>query len=251
MPTQTFSTIQQLLNYINTHIVPNGNMDIDGEEHNNVENGLANFIVSYTLNSGLLGISSSSGAVPLSKPMTVFTVTPSEINWPDNVQNEYYINNATANNIPLTAGYSYIDQYQVAQTIIPARTSIHIAKATNGTWVQVNNVGGAASGLPPQAGHEGEFLTTNGASASWVSPLIFIDSSDFEPDGVTYINTNLATHKFGLFWNDINRFIYSTEEDASQEEFQYLPGGGFEIVIPGFDANAANYHFFILLKGLN
>lgn len=252
LPVTTFNTIADLLNYINTNIVPNGNNEITGEEHNAVENALANFIVSYTLNSGLVGISSSSGVVPLSKPMTVFTVTPTSINWPDNVQNEYYIINATASNIPLTAGYSFVDQYQTVQTVIPSRTAIHIAKATNGSWVQVNNLGGGGSGsLPPQTGHEGEFLYTNGTSAAWLSPVLFIDSSNFEPDGVSYINANLVNSKIALFWNDVNRFVYSSDEDAGQVEFQYLPGGGFEILIPDFDANTVNYHFYILLRGLN
>lgn len=252
LPVTTFNTIADLLNYINTNIVPNGNNEITGEEHNAVENSLANFIVSYTLNSGLVGISSSNGVIPLSKPMTVFTVVPTSINWPDNVQNEYYIINATASNIPLTAGYFYVDQYGTAQTIIPARTAIHIAKATNGSWIQVNNLGGGGSGsLPPQAGHEGEFLTTNGTSASWSSPCTFITSADFEPDGVTYIDTDLVNNKFLLFWNDLPRIIYNVEQNPGQVEWQYVAGGGFEILIPGFDASANNYYLCLWLQGLN
>lgn len=252
LPVTTFTTIQQLLNYINSNIVPNGNNEITAEEDNAALNALANFIVSYTLNSGLVGISSSSGVVPLSKPMTVFTITPTSINWPGNIQNEYYIINATGNNIPLTAGYSFVDQYQTTQTVIPPRTAIHIGKATNGSWVQLNNVGGGGTGnLPPQTGHDGEFLYTNGTSPAWLSPVLFIDSSDFEADGVSYINTNLVSSKIALFWNDANRFIYSSDEDAAQIEFQYLAGGGFQILMPGFDANTTSYHFYILLRGQN
>lgn len=245
LPSTTYTTIQQLLNDINTRFVPNGAELITGDIGNSQLNGLANFIVTYTLNSGLVGISSSTGVIPLSKPMTVFTVVPTSINWPDNIQNEYYIINATGSNIPLTATYSYIDQYQVAQTIIPARTAIHIAKATNGSWIQVNNTGGGGGSLPPQTGHEGEVLTTNGTSASWASPLIHITSADFEPDGVTYVNTNLAFNKFDLFWDDLPNFIY---EGVAWE---YEPGGGFNITIPGFDANANGYNLHLFLKGLN
>lgn len=251
LPSTTYSTIQQLLNDINTRFVPNGMELITGDIGNSQLNGLANFIVTYTLNSGLAGISSSTGVIPLSKPVTVFTTVPTSINWPDNVQNEYYIINATASDIPLTSGYSYIDQYQATQTSIPARSSVHIAKATNGSWILVNNLGGAGSSLPPQAGHEGEFLTTNGTSASWFSPCLFITSADFEADGVTYINTDLVANKFLLFWNDLPRFIYNSDQNPGQIEWQYLAGGGFEILVPGFDASTTDYHLCLFLKGLN
>ena len=107
------------------------------------------------------------GVVPLSKPITIFTVVPTSINWPDNVQFEYYIVNGTGTNIPLTAGYSFVDQYGTVQTVIPSRTVIHIAKAVNGTWFQVNNVGGSGGAIPPTTGHAGQFLETDGNSAFW------------------------------------------------------------------------------------
>ena len=250
LPSTTYSTMQQLLNDINTRFVPNGMELITGDIGNSQLNGLANFIVTYTLNSGLAGISSSTGVIPLSKPVTLFTAVPTSINWPDNVQNEYYIINATASNMPLTSGYSYIDQYASVQTAIPARSSIHIAKATNGSWVQINNLPGAGV-LPPQTGHDGEFLTTSGTSASWFSPCLFITSADFEADGVTYINTDLISNKFLLFWNDLPRFIYNSDQNPGQIEWQYRVGGGFEILVPGFDANTTDYYLCLFLKGLN
>jgi hypothetical protein len=251
LPSTTYTTIQQLLNDINTRFVPNGMELITGDIGNSQLNGLANFIVEYTLNSGLAGISSSTGVIPLSKPITVFTVVPTSVNWPDNIQNEYYIVNATASNIPLTSGYSYIDQYQVAQTNIPARSTVHIAKATNGSWILVNNTGTGASTLPPQVGHEGEFLMTNGTSASWFSPWLPLTSADFESDGVTYINTNLAGNKFGIFWNDLGRYIYDVEWNPTQIEWEYQSGGGFKILIPGFDASTNSYFLSLNLKGTN
>ena len=252
LPSQTYTTIQQLINDINTRFIPNGAQLVTGDIGNSQLNGLANFIVKYTLNSQLAGISSSTGVVPLSKAVTIFTVAAAEINWPDNIQNEYYIINATSSDIPLTTGYSYIDAFQVVQTSIPTRTAIHIAKATNGNWIQVNNLGGGnGSGLPAQATHEGEFLTTNGTSASWFSPCLAITSADFEPDGVTYINTNLVNNTFLLFWNDVPRFIYNASEAPSQIEWQYQAGGGFQILMPGFDASANDYHLYLFLKGLN
>jgi hypothetical protein len=250
LPSTTYSSIQQLLNDINTRFIPNGMELITGDIGNSQLNGLANFIVTYTLNSGLAGISSSTGVIPLSKPVTLFTTVPTSVNWPDNVQNEYYIINATASNISLTSGYSYVDQYGVAQTIIPARTSIHIAKATNGSWIQINNIPGVGV-LPPQTGHEGEFLTTNGTSSSWFSPCLFITSADFEADGVTYINTDIVNNKYLLFLNDIPRFVYSVDQNPSQIEWEYQAGGGFKMLLPGFDANANDHYLFLFLKGFN
>lgn len=252
LPSQTYNTIQELITDINTRFVPNGENAITGDVGNSQLNGLANFIIKFTVNSGLVGISSSGGVVPLSKPMTVFTTVPTSINWPDNIQNEYYIINATGSPIPLTAGYFYVDQYASTQTVIPARTCIHIAKATNNSWIQVNNVGGGGSdGLPPQTGHEGEFLTTSGDSPAWFSPCLFISSDDFESDGVTYLNPNLINNKFLLFWNDLPRFIYSEDQNASQIEWEYVEEGGFQILMPGFDANTNSYFLCIFLKGLN
>lgn len=143
LPAQTFNTISELLNYINTFIVPNASQQINGKEHNNVENGLASFIVKYTLNSALATIVTSGGIVTLPTPVTVLsTPAPTAINWPDNVQNEYYIVNATGSDIPFTAGQTYVDQFGIAQTFIPAHNVIQIAKATNGSWVQVSNLPG-------------------------------------------------------------------------------------------------------------
>jgi hypothetical protein len=245
LPSTTYSTIQQLLNDINTRFVPNGMELITGDIGNSQLNGLANFIVTYTLNSGLAGISSSTGVVPLSKPVTLFTVVPTSIHWPDNIQNEYYIINATASNIPLTSGYSYVDQYATSQTVIPARASIHIAKATNGSWVQINNLPGVGV-LPPQTGHEGEYLTTNGTSASWLNTHLSLTSGSFEPDGISYINTGLVNNKLSIWLDAAGRFIYE-----SLGEWQYLVGGGFQITSFGFDANANDYHLEVFLKGLN
>lgn len=246
LPSTTYSTIQQLLNDINTRFIPNSMELITGDIGNSQLNGLANFIVEYTLNSGLAGISSSTGVIPLSNPVTIFTVVPTSVNWPDNIQNEYYIVNATASDIPLTSGYSYIDQYQVAQTSIPARSSIHIAKATNGSWILVNNLGGAGGSLPPQAGHEGEFLMTNGTSASWFNPHLSLTSGNFEPDGISYINTGLVNNKLSIWLDAAGRFIYE-----GLGEWQYLAGGGFQITSFGFDSNANEYHLEVFLKGLN
>lgn len=140
LPSQTYSTIQQLLNDINARFIPNGAEAITGDIGNSQLNGLANFIVKYAVNAQLAGISSSTGVVALSKPITIFSVTPTSLNWSDNVQFEYYIVNATSSIIPLTGGTTYVDNTQVVRTSVPANATVHLAKTTNGSWVQVNNL---------------------------------------------------------------------------------------------------------------
>lgn len=248
LPSQTFSTIQALINYINTYFVTNGNNDITGEEGNNILNGLTSFIQSYTMNNSLAAISSSTGPVTAAKPITIFTSVPTAFGWPDNVQHEYYFVNATGFDIPLADGYSYIDPYQTTQIVLPLRTAIHIAKATNGNWIQINNLPftGGTTNLPPQTGHEGQVLTTNGTSPNWADNTIFVEDADFEPDGVTYINTILVNNKFYIYFDTLAGFIY--DQDG---QWEYHTGGGFKILIPGINANTQPLRLHLFLIGLN
>jgi hypothetical protein len=254
LPSMTFTTLQQLLNYINTVFVTNGANGITGDEGNSILNGLGNFINSYTLNSRLSSISSTpSIVVTLPTPITVFTQVPTSIQWVDNVQNEYYIVNATGFNIPLSAGFSYVDQFGTAQTVIPFRTAIHIAKATNGSWVQINNIGGGGSGnLPSVIGHQGQALYNNGASAFWSDNFLQIAPGDANyinattwVNGSSYISPSFSSPKFGLFWNDIPRFLL---QNVSPVEWQYVTNG-FQVFEPGFNGASANV--FLLFKGIN
>lgn len=147
LPQQTFSTIAQLIAYINQFIVPNANQEIIALEHNNIENALANFVVFYTLNSGKINIVTTTAPKTLSSPMTLFTAVSTAVQWPDNVQNEYYVINATLFNINCAGGFSYYDISLVNQTVFPARTVIHMALAPNGFWYQVNNIGGTSGAV--------------------------------------------------------------------------------------------------------
>lgn len=75
--------------------------------------------------------------------------------------------------------------------------------------------------------------------------ILPILSSDFEPDGVTYINQSLDGKTYELFFNDLNRFLYN---EVGNQEWNYIPGGGFEILMPGVDANSNDYHIYLLTK---
>lgn len=240
LPSQTFSTLAELINYINTKIIPNGMREIDGEALNNALNALAQFIEEYTVNGGLLDLETDSGIViEVSKPMTVFIGAPTSVQWPNNPQNEYYLVNATGYDIPLSAGFVFVDAYQDEKNIIPANQVVHIAKAPNGSWIQVNNFGGSTGGgLPPQAGNSGKILATNGSSAFWVGATHRVTSSNFSSATECPLPA-LAAFDLEIFWVDLPNFT-----------FQWTPlvGGGFEMTAPGFDANAVNYTFILFLK---
>lgn len=247
IPSQTFATLLALRNYTNSELIPNGMREISGEALNNALNSIYDFIVDYTVNGSLADINSTSNqVVVVNKPMTIFTGFPTSVQWDDDVQNEYYLVNATGLDIPITSGYSYTDAYEDEKFIIPLRQVVHIAKTENGNWVQVNNLGGGGSGgdLPPQAGNSGKFLATNGASSFWNAPHVSITSADFDSATECPLSS-LAAFTLSIYWSDLANFIY---ESAGQ--WAALPGGGFEILIPGFDATLQDYHFEVFLKPL-
>lgn len=250
MPNQTFSTLQDLINYINTVIITNGTNSISGIEANNAFVGLGNFIASYTLNNGLAGISSSTGVISLSKPVTIFTVAPTSFSWPDNVQNEYYIINGTGVTINLSGGFSFTDAYGVTQTTIGPRDAVHIAKATNGSWLRINNISGSASGgLPPMTGNSGKGLFNNGTSAFWADNVLQIPANDANwTNSTTWVNGSsytltLPSPHFLIFWNETNRFLLNT---VSPVEYGYV-ANGFQVFTPGFDKASSNV--FLFFKG--
>jgi hypothetical protein len=241
LPNQTFSTIQQLINYINTVFVTNGANGITGAEGNNILNGITTFLQSYLVNNSLVTIyNTNPGTVyMLQTPMTLFTTVPTSIQWPNNVQNEYYIINATSQNIPIAGGYSYTDQYGTVQTTIPARTAIHIAKATNQSWVQVNNLGeSGGGGLPPVTGNGGESLFTDGNSTFWAPGIIPIYEGDSNWESATQwvnghsYNVTIPSPKFLIFWNEIGRYLLPAE-------YEFV-SGGFNVLVAGFNSATAN-----------
>lgn len=252
-PVQTFSNIQALLNYINTQWITNGVEAITGVVGNNVVNALANFIVEYTVNGGLGTVSTNPGVVSLSTPVTVFAVPASEVNWADNIQFEYYVVNATGIPIPITAGFSYVDQYGVTQTSFPARQSVHIGKLFNGSWVQLNNLGVIPTNtVPPNAGQQGRVLFNNGTTNFWGDqqlPILYTDGNWVTPtrwvNGSNNINPQFNSPHFTLFWNDASRYLLRTTSPA---EWDYV-ANGFEIFYPGFNAQLSRANLFLTFNG--
>lgn len=92
----------------------------------------------------------------------------------------------------------------------------------------------------------GKVFTSSDANGNgaWANPFAITPfvSADFEPDGTTVIDTSLNGRTYELFFNDLNRFL------AQGTEWDYVIGGGYQILIPGFDANTNNYNLYLFFK---
>lgn len=79
-----------------------------------------------------------------------------------------------------------------------------------------------------------EISTATGGST------LAVDSSNFGGDPINCPLPVLVNKNLAIFYNEAQRFIL---KDAG--EWSDLPGGGFKILIPGFDSTTANYHFYV------
>lgn len=151
-PTNTFATFDDLMNYINQFIIPNGLQEIDGDEHNSVENGLLTFIRQSPLNWQTARIESTGGILSAVRPVTVFmSAVPTSFTWGDNIYNQYVFINTTLGDIPTST--TYYDINLTATNIIPAKSIVNVSKASNGLWI-VSSVpsSGSQAAVPPYVG---------------------------------------------------------------------------------------------------
>lgn len=96
----------------------------------------------------------------------------------------------------------------------------------------------------------GKVLQSDGSGVgTWVTPaagfsaaIVPFVSADFDPDGSTVTDATLNAKTYELFFNDLNRFLINTTE------WNYIVGGGFQITLPGFDANSNNYNLYLFFK---
>lgn len=154
LPEQTFSSFEELREYLNNTIIPNGARDISGGENNNVLNAIITFMEQAPANAGRVDIHSSGGTFALAKPFTLFNiVAPTQLSIGNNSQNEWYIVNATSGDIPLAANSHYFYMQQ-EKSSIPAGATLHLAKGENNLWLQVN--GNAASDNAGTSGYSGK-----------------------------------------------------------------------------------------------
>lgn len=68
-------------------------------------------------------------------------------------------------------------------------------------------------------------------------PFILLTSADFTSIN-QYANPLLKGYTYRLFWNDVNRYLHSSE-------YSYLANGGFQVNIAGFDATQNSYEFYL------
>lgn len=83
------------------------------------------------------------------------------------------------------------------------------------------------------------------SSVKFPPSIVPIKSSNFSVDGVTCNLPSMVGVNFEVFLNDINRFIYN---EVGNQEWDYVAGGGFKILIPGFNANLSSYHLYLFPK---
>lgn len=139
-PTQTFNTFDDLLGYINTNWITNGNQEITGIVGNNVVNAELSFIRKSPLNWQKCQIASTGGVVVATRPvLIVYGVVPTSISWTDNIYNEYILVNTTSEDIPILGGLGYYDINAAFKTTLLAGSIIDIFKAENNLWFQGNS----------------------------------------------------------------------------------------------------------------
>lgn len=209
---QTYPDFAALLAYINSVIVTNGAEEIDAIDMNNVVNGLLTFIEQSSLNWQTAQVISTGGVITGNRPIKVFiTSTPTSLQWSDNIYNQYIFVNTTANPIPITGGLVYYDINLVAQTALPAYTTVSIVKATNGQWISIYNESGTGSTtrfhkLPFKIGTGGSpmndgdtILVITVSNASLDSEFVNLDNSWMQPNRndqfsytVVYTSTNIT-----------------------------------------------------------
>jgi len=86
----------------------------------------------------------------------------------------------------------------------------------------------------------------SGGSVAPIVPItpdiypFFISSSDFESDGVTYINENIVGDNIALFVNQWTQQWWPPEAG-----FFVLTSNGFRVIVDGFNANEQNYTIMV------
>lgn len=75
--------------------------------------------------------------------------------------------------------------------------------------------------------------TGNGSAVVELSSADFINATDCPL-------TSLAGKSITVYMNEIQRFLIKTNGEWSD-----LPGGGFKVLVAGFDSTSNNYHFYV------
>ncbi len=194
--------LSDLRNYINDKIVPNEMRQIDGVDHNNVENALLTAIENAPLNSKGGKVITEPEDVFLTHGVTVFTEVPASIAWEENFQKQWKIVNRTEEDLPLQDGLTYIDQYGEVRDYIPASMALTIEQLESGQWAQTNNIGGGGSDVPNAAAETPSIVVDlSGAFNRTISADLKVSQDagngiEIRDDGVYAGNSNGTTQSF-------------------------------------------------------
>ncbi len=232
MPVQV-PTIGDEILYILQYWIQNNNNAITGTIGQNVVWNLAKFIQQNPENYDKATVVTAANinyTTQSSECILIFTNNSAgSVDFGTNIWNKWYFVNATNNVRAIAGGKFYYDINGVAKTSIGARKTVYIAQGDDGFWYEVVSASGGG--------------TLTGTSN------ISITSSDFESDGVTYLNSLLVDDNVSVFWSDLPNFIY---KDKGQWEYVVgSPSNGIKILIPGFDANTFDYNLELFLKVIN
>lgn len=149
MPSIEYNTLAELIAYIDQYIIPNAANQITGEQHNNVENGLAKFIRQAPRNWNKATIRNTAGlysaqseeCILIFKPAATGTIELSDNNW-----NEWVIANQTISDKFITGAITTYRKLDGQLTnYIPANTLISIAKGEDNNWYEIDNRPGGAT----------------------------------------------------------------------------------------------------------
>lgn len=91
-----------------------------------------------------------------------------------------------------------------------------------------------------------QWIESGGTTGPFIAPAIFpVTSANFTTATDCPI-PSLIGQTIQIFWNEQNRFL---EKDAAGgAEWTDLPGGGFRVLITGFDKALDNFHFYVSLS---
>lgn len=185
-----------------------------GESNSLILEGESSFYVDLTnilFDSVAFGFSNSS---PMPRTNTVPT------------GQQTYLPTYTANNILIQLNYSVTDGEQY---------TISFGRATSGSTFN------PCQQTIPVPYLRGKFLTNDGTNLLWGDTRIDYVSGNFEPDGITVIDTRLANNGFDLFLNELGR-------NLTDSEYTPILSGGFTINLDEFNATTTEYHLYADLK---
>lgn len=141
-----------LQQYIDQFIITNHNNEITAEQHNNIENGLLDFILASYRNYNQATVINSAGLYVTNCNQCILVFNngaTGTFQLLDNRWNEWVVRNNSGASKQLIGGISsYLTPTGVSKNYVSSGTVLHIAKGNNGNWYEIDN--GVASNTTPK-----------------------------------------------------------------------------------------------------